>query len=55
MGSLFLLEPISIGDLVLNMQKNSHLHKKEGSSVKPKANLLEKSIRELEKMVAECE
>ncbi|CAO2834245.1 unnamed protein product [Amaranthus hypochondriacus] len=33
--------------------KNSHLHKKEGSSVKPKANLLEKSIRELEKMVAE--
>ncbi|KAH9605952.1 hypothetical protein KSS87_012927 [Heliosperma pusillum] len=33
--------------------KNSAMHKKEGSSVKSKVNVLEKAIRELEKMVAE--
>uniref|UniRef100_A0A803LHH8 Hpc2-related domain-containing protein n=1 Tax=Chenopodium quinoa TaxID=63459 RepID=A0A803LHH8_CHEQI len=33
--------------------KISVLHKKEGSSVKPKANVLEKAVRELEKAVAE--
>ncbi|XP_074280191.1 ubinuclein-1-like isoform X2 [Silene latifolia] len=32
---------------------NSAMHKKEGSSVKSKVNVLEKAIRELEKMVAE--
>ena len=30
------------------------MHKKDGSSVRPKSSLLEKAIRELEKMVAEC-
>ncbi|GAB4844131.1 hypothetical protein Ancab_037438 [Ancistrocladus abbreviatus] len=33
--------------------KNSVMQKKEGSSVRPKSNTLEKAIRELEKMVAE--
>lgn len=37
------------------MQKSSHTHKKDGSSVRPKSSMLEKAIRELEKMVAECE
>ncbi|KNA12686.1 hypothetical protein SOVF_123830 [Spinacia oleracea] len=37
----------------LQPMKNSVLHKKEGSSGKPKANLLEKAIRDLEKTVAE--
>ena len=36
------------------MQKSSHAHKKDGSSVRPKSSMLEKAIRELEKMVAEC-
>lgn len=35
-------------------QKTSHLHRKEGSSVRPKGSMLEKAIRELERMVAEC-
>ena len=30
------------------------MHKKDGSSVRPKISMLEKAIRELEKMVAEC-
>ncbi|KAK9748900.1 hypothetical protein RND81_02G088900 [Saponaria officinalis] len=33
--------------------KNSVMHRREGSSVKSKVNVLEKAIRELEKMVAE--
>lgn len=36
------------------MQKTPYVHKKDGSSVRPKSSLLEKAIRELEKMVAEC-
>ncbi|KAG6602125.1 Ubinuclein-1, partial [Cucurbita argyrosperma subsp. sororia] len=33
--------------------KTPYVHKKDGSSVRPKSSLLEKAIRELEKMVAE--
>ncbi|XP_011002437.1 PREDICTED: ubinuclein-1 isoform X2 [Populus euphratica] len=33
--------------------KTSHVHRKDGSSVRPKSSMLEKAIRELEKMVAE--
>lgn len=40
--------------LNLYMQKTSHMHKKDGSSARPKGSMLEKAIRELEKMVAEC-
>lgn len=36
------------------MQKSKNILKKDGSSVKPKITMLEKTIRELEKMVAEC-
>lgn len=36
------------------LQKASHMHRKDGSSVRPKGSMLEKAIRELEKMVAEC-
>lgn len=36
------------------MQKSENMHKKEGSSVRPKTSMLEKALRELEKMVAEC-
>ncbi|XP_048331527.2 ubinuclein-1 isoform X2 [Ziziphus jujuba] len=31
----------------------THVHKRDGSSVRPKSSMLEKAIRELEKMVAE--
>ncbi|KAJ7006569.1 hypothetical protein NC653_005813 [Populus alba x Populus x berolinensis] len=33
--------------------RTSHVHRKDGSSVRPKSSMLEKAIRELEKMVAE--
>lgn len=36
------------------VQKTSHAHRKDGSSVRPKGSMLEKAIRELERMVAEC-
>ena len=36
------------------LQKPENMHKKDGSSVRPKISMLEKAIRELEKMVAEC-
>lgn len=36
------------------MQKTPHMHKRDGSSLRPKSSMLEKAIRELEKMVAEC-
>lgn len=45
---------MSIFILNFIMQKSSHMHKKDGSSTRPKSSLLERSIRELEKMVAEC-
>ncbi|XP_062099545.1 ubinuclein-1 isoform X2 [Humulus lupulus] len=35
------------------MTKISHMHKKDGSNARPKGSILEKAIRELEKMVAE--
>ncbi|KAJ8773341.1 hypothetical protein K2173_028518 [Erythroxylum novogranatense] len=33
--------------------KTSHIHKRDGSIVRPKSSMLEKAMRELEKMVAE--
>ncbi|XP_004502535.1 ubinuclein-1-like [Cicer arietinum] len=33
--------------------KSEYIHKKDGSSVRPKSSMLEKALRELEKMVAE--
>ncbi|GMN45522.1 hypothetical protein TIFTF001_014710 [Ficus carica] len=33
--------------------RTSHMHKKDGASIRPKGSMLEKAIRELEKMVAE--
>ncbi|CAL0317945.1 unnamed protein product [Lupinus luteus] len=41
-----------ISDLNLS-EKSENVHKKDGSSVRPKTSTLEKAIRELEKMVAE--
>lgn len=35
-------------------QKTQLVQRKEGSGVKQKSSMLEKAIRELEKMVAEC-
>ncbi|KAK0576370.1 hypothetical protein LWI29_016316 [Acer saccharum] len=37
----------------VNTTKTSHIHRKDGSSVRPRSSMLEKAIRELEKMVAE--
>ncbi|KAB5568560.1 hypothetical protein DKX38_002353 [Salix brachista] len=34
-------------------ERTSHVHRKDGSSVRPKSSILEKAIRELERMVAE--
>lgn len=31
-----------------------HLHRKDGASVRPKVSSLEKAIRDLEKIVADC-
>lgn len=36
------------------LQKASHIHRKDGSSARPKGTMLEKAITELERMVAEC-
>ena len=36
------------------MQKSEYMLKKDGSGGRPKISMLEKAIRELEKMVAEC-
>jgi len=35
-------------------QKPPHSHRKDGSSFRPKSTMLEKAIRDLEKIVAEC-
>lgn len=43
--------------LILNiniLQKPSHGHKRDSSSVRSKSSMLEKAITDLEKMVAEC-
>ncbi|KAH9757196.1 ubinuclein-1 [Citrus sinensis] len=44
---------VSEGKHPLQTTKASHMHRKDGSSVRPKGSMLEKAIRELEKMVAE--
>ncbi|XP_062020586.1 ubinuclein-1-like isoform X3 [Rosa rugosa] len=44
---------LSDGKYSVPTTKTSHLHRKEGSSVRPKGSMLEKAIRELERMVAE--
>ncbi|XP_048436497.1 ubinuclein-1-like isoform X6 [Pyrus x bretschneideri] len=44
---------LSDGKYSLPTTKSSHVHKKDGSSMKSKSSMLEKAIRELEKMVAE--
>ncbi|KAB2629209.1 ubinuclein-1-like [Pyrus ussuriensis x Pyrus communis] len=44
---------LSDGKYCLPTTKSSHVHKKDGSSIKSKSSMLEKAIRELEKMVAE--
>ncbi|KAJ4700760.1 Wound-responsive family protein, putative isoform 1 [Melia azedarach] len=41
------------GKYPMQITKASHMHRKDGSSVRPKGSMLEKAIRELEKMVAE--
>jgi ubinuclein len=41
-------------DFLNVMQKSEYMHKKDGSSVRPKSSMLEKALGELEKMVAEC-
>ncbi|KAI9097823.1 hypothetical protein K1719_025594 [Acacia pycnantha] len=43
----------SEGKSVLQKAKLNYMHKKDGSSVRPKISVLEKAIRELEKMVVE--
>ncbi|OAY58330.1 ubinuclein-1 isoform X2 [Manihot esculenta] len=49
------LPDLNMPDAKMSMQvtKPSHVHKKDGSSVKAKSSMLENAIRELEKMVAE--
>ncbi|XP_050364662.1 ubinuclein-1-like isoform X4 [Argentina anserina] len=44
---------LSDGKYSVPTTKTSHVHRKEGSSVRPKGSMLEKAIRELERMVAE--
>ncbi|KAL1344441.1 hypothetical protein AAHE18_08G046400 [Arachis hypogaea] len=44
---------LSIGKSATQVTKSEHMIKKDGSSVRPKISVLEKAIRELEKMVAE--
>ncbi|MED6119830.1 hypothetical protein PIB30_015349 [Stylosanthes scabra] len=44
---------LSIGKSAMQTTKSEHMVKKEGSNVRPKISMLEKAIRELEKMVAE--
>ncbi|KAM5564348.1 ubinuclein-1-like [Rosa sericea] len=44
---------LSDGKYSVPTTKTSHVNRKEGSSVRPKGSMLEKAIRELERMVAE--
>ncbi|KAJ6398987.1 hypothetical protein OIU77_019696 [Salix suchowensis] len=44
---------ISDGKIYTQAAKTSHVQRRDGSSVRPKSSILEKAIRELEKMVAE--
>lgn len=50
----FPLYCLHLTENIMLVQKPSHVHKKDGSSVKAKSSMLENAIRELEKMVAEC-
>ncbi|XP_057987087.1 ubinuclein-1 isoform X2 [Hevea brasiliensis] len=49
------LPDLNMPEAKMSMQvtKPSHVHKKDGSSARPKSSMLENAIRELEKMVAE--
>ncbi|XVF36983.1 hypothetical protein REPUB_Repub19eG0105800 [Reevesia pubescens] len=44
---------VSDGKHAMHIAKSSHMPKKDGSTLRPKSSMLEKAIRELEKMVAE--
>ncbi|XP_022748914.1 ubinuclein-1-like isoform X3 [Durio zibethinus] len=44
---------VSDGKHAMHSAKSSHMPKKDGSTLRPKTSMLEKAIRELEKMVAE--
>ncbi|TYH79662.1 hypothetical protein ES332_D03G078500v1 [Gossypium tomentosum] len=44
---------ISDGKHAMQTAKSSHMSKKDGSTLRPKSSILEKAIRELEKLVAE--
>ncbi|XVE60275.1 hypothetical protein DITRI_Ditri05aG0115800 [Diplodiscus trichospermus] len=44
---------VSDGKHAMHTAKSSHMLKKDGSTLRPKSSMLEKAIRELEKMVAE--
>ncbi|XVE95546.1 hypothetical protein REPUB_Repub02eG0107000 [Reevesia pubescens] len=44
---------VSDGKHAIPTAKSSHMQKKDGSTLRPKSSMLEKAIRELEKMVAE--
>ncbi|XWS23682.1 hypothetical protein CRYUN_Cryun28dG0035900 [Craigia yunnanensis] len=44
---------VSDGKHAVHSAKSSHMQKKDGSTLRPKSSMLEKAIRELEKMVAE--
>ncbi|XVE55275.1 hypothetical protein DITRI_Ditri03aG0145700 [Diplodiscus trichospermus] len=44
---------VSDGKHAMHSAKSSHMLKKDGSTLRPKSSMLEKAIRELEKMVAE--
>ncbi|RDY00223.1 hypothetical protein CR513_16628, partial [Mucuna pruriens] len=44
---------LSEGKSAIQAIKSENMHKKDGSSVRPKTSMLEKALRELEKMVAE--
>ncbi|XP_057447073.1 ubinuclein-2 isoform X3 [Lotus japonicus] len=44
---------LSVGKSAKQAKKSEYLHKKDGSNARPKSSMLEKALRELEKMVAE--
>ncbi|CAI8598334.1 unnamed protein product [Vicia faba] len=44
---------LSVGKCATKAAKSEYMHRKDGSSVRPKSSMLEKTLVELEKMVAE--
>ncbi|GAU46543.1 hypothetical protein TSUD_402600 [Trifolium subterraneum] len=44
---------VAVGKFSTKATKSEYMHKKDGSSVRPKSSMLEKALGELEKMVAE--